>query len=248
MQEGRRTSHEAPLHVQQADLESSEQDDDKTTGEPLDRKSLSRLLEHEAAAAIVLAGGKSTRMGMDKSLLPFLGKPLIQHICEQITPYFDELLVAGGDERQLAFLDARMVPDEVPGQGPLRAIASALAISRNDLNFVIACDIPWVNEALLLNLLQEAHGCDCVIPITDEGHYEPLFAVYRKSALPGMRRALEDGERRVVAVFRYCRVKTAYVPSSDAIHNINTMDEYRRLMRLAKHRPENSTAGPSCNE
>jgi len=185
--------------------------------------------EHEPATVIVLAGGKSARMGLDKSLLPLMGKPLIQHVCAQVAPHFDELLIAAGEGREFAVLNAPVVRDEVPGQGPLRGIASALAVSRHDLNFVLACDIPWVNGPLLKKLLQEAHGCDCVIPITAEGHYEPLFAIYRKSALPGIRRALEDGERRVVAVFRYCRVKTVSIPSSDEIKNINTMDDYWRL-------------------
>lgn len=237
MREERRALREVPRLARLADMQSPEQHDDKTTGESLDRKDLARLFELEAATAIVLAGGKSTRMGVDKSLLPFLGKPLIQHVCEQMTPYFQELLIAEGDKKRLAFLNARMVADEVPGQGPLRAIASALAISRNDLNFVMACDIPWLNQRLLLNLLREAHGCDCVIPVTNEGHYEPLFAIYRKSALPGIRRALEDGERRVVAVFDYCRVRTVYVPSADAIANINTMDDYRKSIHPADHQP-----------
>lgn len=178
----------------------------------------------------MLAGGKSKRMGSNKSLLPLLGKPLIQHVCEQIRPCFDELLIAGGSSRRFSFLDVPVIQDEVPGQGPLRAIVSALAVSRHDLNFVIACDIPCVNKALLRNLLRQARGCDCVVPVTIEGHYEPLFAVYRKSALPAMRRALEDGERRVVAALSRCRVKTVQIPPSDEIKNINTMDDYRKLM------------------
>ncbi|HPO11992.1 MAG TPA: molybdenum cofactor guanylyltransferase [Candidatus Hydrogenedentes bacterium] len=186
--------------------------------------------DHEPATVIVLAGGKSRRMGSDKSLLLFMGKPLIQHICVQVAPHFDELLIAGGKERQLHFLNARIVPDEISGQGPLRGIASALADSHHDLNFVIACDIPWVNFTLLRNLLREANNCDWVIPITAEGHYEPLFAVYRKSALPGMRQALEEGERRVVGALRHCRVKTVCIPSSDGIKNINTKDDYRKLL------------------
>lgn len=185
--------------------------------------------DHEPATAIVLAGGKSTRMGTDKSLLPVGGKPLIQHVCEQLKPHFDGLLIAGGEDTRFDFLDVRVVCDEVPGQGPLRGIASALAVSRHDLNFVMACDIPWVNNALLHHLLQEAQECDCVVPVTAEGHYEPLFAVYRKSALPAMRRALEAGQRRIVAAFPHCRVKTLPIPPMVKLANINTPDDYKEL-------------------
>ena len=187
--------------------------------------------DHETATAIVLAGGKSTRMGADKSLLPFMGKPLIEHVCMQLRPHFEEVIIAGGELRRLAFLNARIIPDQVPGQGPLRGIASALTASRHDLNFVIACDIPWVNIALLRKLLREAHDCDCVVPITSEGHHEPLFSVYRKSALPSMMRALDEGERRIISAFRYCLAKTVSISEEESIKNINTLSDYTMLTR-----------------
>lgn len=194
--------------------------------------------DHETAAAIVLAGGKSTRIGTDKSLLPFMGKPLIQHIYEQIFPHFNEIIIAGGEHESLSFLKARSIPDEVPGQGPLRGIVSALAASRHNLNFVIACDIPWVNIGLLRRLLQETHEYDCVVPVTAEGHYEPLFAVYRKSALPAMRRALDEDKRRIVAAFPYCRVKTVSLSTIDVIANINTLNDYYTLTVSKDSSPE----------
>jgi molybdenum cofactor guanylyltransferase len=195
--------------------------------------------EHEAATAIVLAGGKSKRMGVDKSLLPFRGKPLIQHVCDQVRPHFDEILIAGGENRQFGFLEAPVVPDEVPDQGPLRGIASALAASCHDLNFVIACDVPFVNCVLLRTLLQESHGYDCVVPVTVEGHYEPLFAIYRKSALPGMLHALEEGKRRVIAAFPHCRVKAVAFSGLDGIENINTMSDYNMLTHGMDINPTN---------
>jgi len=185
---------------------------------------------HEAATVIVLAGGRSTRMGADKSLLPFQGKPLIQHVCAQVRPHFDELLISSDNVRELALLDAPVISDEVSGQGPLRGIASALAVSRHDLNFVIACDIPWVNTTLLRDLLREAQGCDCVLPVTGDGHFEPLFAVYRKSVLPYIQNALEAGERRIVRALRDCRMKTVRIASPDGIDNINMPEDYRRIL------------------
>ncbi len=193
---------------------------------------------HEAATAIVLAGGKSSRVGTDKSLLPFMGKPLIQHIYDQLYPHFDETIIAGGEKKCLSFLKARIISDEVSGEGPLRGIASALTASRHNLNFVIACDIPWVNVGLLRRLLRESHECDCVVPVTAEGYYEPLFAVYRKSALAAMRRALEEGKRRIVAAFPYCRVKTVLLSESETIKNINTMLDYYTATHSREPSPE----------
>ena len=201
-----------------------------------------RLSSDEPATAIVLAGGRSTRMGVDKSLLPLRGKPLIQHVCDQIRPIFDELLIAGDDPGRFGFLGADVVPDEVAGQGPLRAIASALAVSRHDLNFVAACDTPFINKVLLDTLLLKAEECDCVVPVTSAGHYEPLFAVYRKSVLPAMRRALEEGERRVVAVLGCFKTETVRIAPSDEIKNINTMEDYRKLL-LASRQDRRPTEG-----
>lgn len=192
----------------------------------------------EPATLIVLAGGKSSRMGQDKSLLPVLGKPMIQHLCEQAAPYFDEMLISAAEGRRYAFLKIPVVRDAVPGQGPLRGIASALAVSKHDLNFVMACDIPWTDGEFILSLLRDADGVDCVVPVSAEGHYEPLFAVYRKSALPAMLRALEEGERRVADAFPYCQVRTAPVPPQVRLSNINTMRDYRRLVRSLESTPE----------
>lgn len=183
----------------------------------------------ETATAVVLAGGKSTRMGTPKCLLPFCGKPLVQHVCDQLKPRFREVLIAGGEQNQLAFLGLPVIPDEAPGQGPLMAIASVLAVSRHELNFVTACDMPWVNEILLSQLLRQSSGYDCVVPVTPAGHYEPLFAVYRKSALPAVRRALDNGERRVSAAYRHCAVLKVPLFPGQELQNINTMDHYNRL-------------------
>ena len=184
----------------------------------------------EPVTGIVLAGGQSRRMGTDKSLLPFHGRPLIQHVCDQLRLLVSDILIAANSDGRFSFLSLPVITDEVPGQGPLRGIASALAASRHDLNFVIACDIPWVDHVLLKFLLQEAQGCDCVMPVTREGYYEPLFAVYRKNALPAMLSALESGQRRVTALFPYCRVRTIVVPDRKWLDNVNTRDDYQRAV------------------
>jgi molybdopterin-guanine dinucleotide biosynthesis protein A len=77
-----------------------------------------------------------------------------------------------------------------------------------------------------------------VVPVSAEGHYEPLFAVYRKSALPAMLRALEEGKRRVAAAFPYCNVRTAPVPPRVRLSNINTLCDYHRLLRSLESNPQ----------
>jgi len=194
------------------------------------------------ATAVVLAGGKSRRMGRDKSLLPIRGRsltqgpglhtvPLIEHVCAQLRTHFGQVLVAADEAARFAFLGVDLVEDRATGQGPLMGIASALDASAHDLNFVVACDIPVIDLPFVSTMLREAADADCVVPRTTEGHLEPLFAVYRKSALPAIRTALDAGCRRIVAAFEHCRVKYVALPESLRLTNVNTVADYERLLR-----------------
>ncbi len=185
----------------------------------------------EEAAAIVLAGGGSRRMGTDKSMLPLDGKPLIAGICEQLRDSFDQVLVSANDADKLTFLGLEIVPDRVPGQGPLMGIASALEASAHELNFVVACDIPHVELRYVRRMLSQAAqtSADIVVPITGERQYEPLFAVYRKSALKAINKVLSSGGRRIAEAFELCDVK--YVELDVDLVNLNTMAEYEEFSK-----------------
>ena len=180
----------------------------------------------EKAAAIILAGGNSRRMGADKSMLPLGGQPLIAAICEQLRDSFDQVLVSANDADKFGFLGLQIVPDRVCGQGPLMAIASALEASRHELNFVVACDIPHVEIRYVRRMLSQAaeSGADIVVPITRESRYEPLFAVYRKSALKAINRVLSAGGRKIADAFDLCKVQCIELDTDLA--NLNTMADY----------------------
>jgi molybdopterin-guanine dinucleotide biosynthesis protein A len=184
------------------------------------------------ASAAILAGGKSSRMGQDKSLLPVSGKPLIHRIHEQLLDQFDDILISTNEPDRHAFLGARTVPDLVPGQGPLMGIALAVHAARHDRVFVTACDIPVIDLDTVRRMLVLAENFDCVIPLSSAGH-EPLFAVYRKSAIPAMREALAAGERRISAVFP--RVRTRFFPLGQApwYRNLNTADDLTAFLEVA---------------
>jgi len=196
----------------------------------------------QRATAVVLAGGTSERMGRDKSLLPIRGQsmtaargvctvPLIEHVCAQVRPYFGQILVAADDTERFAFLGVDLVQDQAPGLGPLMGIASALEVSAYDLNFVVACDIPAIDMPFVRRMLWEAVGVDAVVPKTERGHFEPLFAVYRRSALPAFHRSLAAGRRKVIAALEHCYVKHVALPESVELGNVNTLEDYECLLR-----------------
>ena len=176
------------------------------------------------ASAVILAGGKSSRMGQDKSLLPLNGVPLIRRIYEQLAHRFDEVLISTNEPEKYAFLPARAVRDLAPGRGPLMGIASAAAAAAHERVFVTACDIPVVDLNTVSRMLVLADDCDCVIPMSFVGH-EPLFAVYRKSAVPAMHDALDAGERRISAVFPRVRTRFYDLGYAPWYRNLNTRED-----------------------
>lgn len=185
-----------------------------------------RWILREHATAIVLAGGESKRMKTDKTLLPINGRPMIEHVWNQLRYHFDEILVSASEAGKYVLPGVRVVPDRTPGQGPLMGIASALEVSTHDLNLVVACDIPEIDIALARQMLAQAEGYDVVVPRAEQSLLEPLFAVYRKSVLGVMQETLCSGERRIRAVFDRCKVKYFNLPDTRRLRNINTMEEY----------------------
>jgi len=188
-----------------------------------------RWLPAEDATAIVLAGGHSRRMGADKSMLPIGGRPMIEHICRQLHGTFSRVLVSANDAGKFAFLGLDVIPDKVSDQGPLMAVASALDASGSELNLVLSCDIPHIKLAVVRRLLAEAAGVDVVVPVTDDGREQPLFAVYRRSVRRCMEDALSSGARRLSDIYDLCRVRFVTLDSTGWFANLNTMDDYERF-------------------
>ena len=183
------------------------------------------------ATAIIMAGGQSSRMGVDKSLLPLNDKPMVQAIYEQLQGSFSQILISSNEKKKLTFLGLKVVPDKQTGQGPLMGIASALEASANELNFVIACDIPYIDLKVVRNMLKEADGVDIVVPTLGEGQYEPLFAIYRKSSLKAINKVLSTGQRKISDVFQHCKVKYINLDLPRNFANINTMAEYNEYRK-----------------
>ena len=185
------------------------------------------------ATAIIMAGGGSNRMGTDKSMLPIKGQSMIEAICEQLRGSFDQILISANEVDKFAFLGFEVVPDKVPEQGPLMGIASALEASANKLNFVVACDIPKINLACVNRMLTEAleSQADIVVPTTGEEKYEPLFAIYRKTALEAINKTLSSGKRKITEVFTLCRVKHIELDNTDWLVNLNTMADYEEFQK-----------------
>ena len=183
----------------------------------------------ENATAIILAGGDSSRMGTDKSMLPVKGQTMIEHICAQLSPTFTETLISAAVSNKYDFLSFKVILDKMPNQGPLMGIASALQASADELNFITACDIPHIPMYLVHQMLAEAEDADIVVPITDNEKKQPLFAVYRKNALDAINKVLNGPSRKISDVFDHCNVKFLKISTPDLFMNLNTKTEYEEF-------------------
>lgn len=181
------------------------------------------------ATAIVLAGGKSSRMGgVDKSMLDINGVPMIQYISQRLQDVFGEVIIGASDTARYDFLGLKVVPDLAPDKGPLMGIYSCLLASANDLNFITACDIPEINVDFIAGMLDSAAGADIVMPVRGGERYEPLYAVYRKVVTGKAEILLNEGSLRISDLFSL--VNTVFVGFGDGewYHNLNYRDDYLR--------------------
>jgi molybdopterin-guanine dinucleotide biosynthesis protein A len=190
----------------------------------------------------IQAGGQSSRMGEDKALKSFLGRPLIQRLIDRLSPIADEVIITTNNPQNYSFLNLRLIPDLKPGRGALGGLYTAIAAASQPLVAVLACDMPFAStdlvEAATSLLVQEE--ADVVIAKTDEG-YEPFHAVYRRATcLPAIESAIESDQWKVIAWFPSVKVRVLtleeikrYDPAGLAFWNVNTPEEFAEAEKLA---------------
>lgn len=168
-----------------------------------------------SCAGYVLVGGRSSRMGRDKALLPFRGGRLAQSVARAVSEAAGNATLVGDPGRYHA-LGYAVISDLHPGEGPLGGIVTALRHSIADWNLITACDMPNLNPDMLRGLLRTAteSGADALLPLGLEGRPEPLCALYHRRCLEPFEGAFAAGIRKVTAALetvRTIRVSVAEV-------------------------------------
>lgn len=197
-----------------------------------------------AITVVVQAGGQSSRMGEDKALKPFLGKPLIERVIERMSPIANEVIVTTNRPADYAFLkNVRLISDLKPGRGALGGLYTAVASASHPLVAVVACDMPFASKNFFesASRLMVAQEADVVIAKLDEG-YEPIHALYRRgTCLPAIESAIEADQWKVIAWFPQVKVRTlspeevrALDPSGLCFWNLNTPEEFLEAERRAQ--------------
>ncbi|MBI5955259.1 MAG: molybdenum cofactor guanylyltransferase [Chloroflexi bacterium] len=192
---------------------------------------------------VIQAGGQSSRMGEDKALKSFLGRPLIQRVVERMKPIADEIIVTTNQPAGYEFLGLRLVPDLKPGRGALGGLYTAIASAASPLVAVAACDMPFASPEFFQGArkIVDEENADVVIARTDEG-YEPLHALYRReTCLPAIESAIAADQWKVIAWFPQVKVRMltgeeakSFDPSGLCFWNLNTPDEFAEAERRAR--------------
>jgi molybdopterin-guanine dinucleotide biosynthesis protein A len=181
---------------------------------------------------IILSGGENRRMGTDKAFLKVAGFPMIEHVLRALESVFHEIIIVTNAPARYTGYKVKVVTDAFDKRGPLTGIYSGLMNSLEEYNFVVACDMPFLNPSLIAYMAGLADGYDAVVPSVG-GLIEPLHAVYRKGIAPLMERQIKEDRRRIRELFERVRIRYVTEPEIDrfdpmrkSFKNLNTPREY----------------------
>jgi molybdopterin-guanine dinucleotide biosynthesis protein A len=196
---------------------------------------------------IILAGGKSRRMGQDKAFIRFQGEVLIRRIMDRLAGLAEEVIVIAPRPQAHLPEDIKTIPDLIPARGPLGGLYTALSAASHPIVVVVACDMPFVNPKLLTYQrdILISQDMDIVVPSSEKG-LEPLHAVYRRdSCLPPVHSTLEAGEGQLVSWFQSVKVRILAPKECKAFDhlgltflNVNTPKELKEAELLASENTE----------
>jgi molybdopterin-guanine dinucleotide biosynthesis protein A len=202
------------------------------------------------ASAVILAGGRSSRMGQPKATLRFGGITLIERTVLELARAFDDLVVVAAPESEKTALPrlegARIVRDEGAYDGPVGALGRGLRAMRHEIAFACSCDLPMLRCGVAVWLISLMAGFDAVIPWVG-AQPQLLHAVYSRRCAGALEAMIARGERRLGAIIESGNVRI--VPESEyrsadpeavGCFNINTPEDYWAALRLAGQRTTGS--------
>jgi len=189
----------------------------------------------------IQAGGKSSRMGQDKALMPFRGVPLIQYVMERLAHLADEIIVTTNAPENYAFLGVPLFRDIIPERGALGGLYTALKSASHSQVAVVACDMPFASNQFFsaATKLMSTSEADVIIPQTAHG-FEPLHALYRrKTCIHPIEKALDANKWKVISWFDAVNIHALSLDETAAYNldgltfwNLNTPEDFNRAETL----------------
>ena len=180
---------------------------------------------------VVLAGGRSLRMGEDKAFLQIDGIPIIKRICSLFLTLFKEVIIVTNRKEKFLQIGVSVYDDLVPGLGALGGLYTALTLASFPFSFVVACDMPFLNKDVIDYLIQRKNSYDLIIPRTPDG-LQPLHAIYSKKCVEPIQSLLLQRKMRIIDLFPLVRLEivdskefNSLDPDYESFININTPED-----------------------
>jgi molybdenum cofactor guanylyltransferase len=193
-------------------------------------------MDKKAITGIILSGGKSRRMGVDKSLMLLKGKPLIQHAIDAIRPLCERVIISSNNPIY-DFTSCEVWPDTLFIKAPIIGIYSCLKGSQTDINIILSCDVPLIPTELFEYLLSNAENHNIILPRHDN-FLEPLCGIYKKSVIPVLEDAINKQNYKLHTLIdstsclslEISPIQSFY--TSSMFLNVNTLADFDKLTTL----------------
>ena len=193
-------------------------------------------------SAAILAGGRSRRMGRDKSMMEIGGVPVIRRIADTMGEMFNEVFVVANEKAEYERMGLAVVGDIHPGNDSLGGLHTAVASAQSSHVFVAGCDMPLLRPALIRGLAAMLEGWDVVVPVKDD-YPEPLCAFYGKECAPHIEESISRRRLKMIGFHEHVRVRQVeeatwrtWDPQGASFLNANTPEEFEKIKAISMRR------------
>ena len=191
-------------------------------------------------SVVIQAGGNSSRMGRDKGLVELAGKPMIQHVLDQVEGLADEVLITTNNLANFAQFNLKMASDEVAGAGALPGLQTALKATSAKYMLLLAVDMPFISRAVIDHLLELRFEANLIVPRW-ENRFQPMQAVYeREVVLSAVNTALAHNKKRMISFYDEIIIHTVdeetireLDPTGLTFFNVNTPEDLEEATQIA---------------
>ncbi|TBN06350.1 molybdenum cofactor guanylyltransferase [Hyunsoonleella flava] len=194
------------------------------------------MIEKKHITGIILAGGKSSRMGTDKGFLKLNNKSFVQYSTDALKPLVSDIIIVSDNSNYDVFGHQR-ITDDIKDAGPVSGIYSGLQASKTEYNLILSCDIPLINSVVLQKLIDAIDDTSEIIQAESRGKTMPLVALYKKSMKDTFKHFLNQDERRLRVAIKACNYKNVVLDEThqNATLNVNTKEEFKQIEDAYNH-------------
>lgn len=194
---------------------------------PIEVKSM--VNKHTEITGIILAGGKSQRMGVDKGLMLYNGKPMITYSIDLLKRFCSRILISTVNPEYEVF-GYPTIADTYSGKGPLGGLYSCIKESSSEINICLPCDLPKMQSRILEYMLNASDGKHCIIPLTP--HPEPLVAIYPTPVLTVVHQLITAGKYKMTEIFEHFPVHYISVEEFPGENNLTCFTNFNSLVDI----------------